>query len=136
MPLPHCLERVTDPRALTVTLAWFSPIKAGHQSYRCVRPEATPVDPLVALGGKRFRNQPSDPSVKKGTVFHERYRGEQAVSFIDDGHLSLTVWCKEDAGGIEQAIRYGIAVTIEAETSIPVYDEIRQRLVVALRPIG
>jgi len=31
IPLPGCLERVTEPRSLTVTVAWFSPVKPGHQ---------------------------------------------------------------------------------------------------------
>ncbi|MGH9694519.1 MAG: hypothetical protein ACRD5Z_10280, partial [Bryobacteraceae bacterium] len=64
-----------------------------------------------------------------GSVFHERHEGKSAVPFIDDGHLSLRVWCKEDAGLIsEEAIRYGVAVTIEAGTELPVYDEIQTRL--------
>ena len=45
IPLPSCLERVTDPRSLSITLAWTSPIKPGHQSYRCVKMEAAPDTP-------------------------------------------------------------------------------------------
>lgn len=134
IPLPSCLERVTDPRSLTITLAWFSPIKPGHQSYRCVKLEVTPNDAFNAFGIKRLKEQPADALVKKGTVFHERYHGAKAVPFIDNGHLALHVWCKKDVGGIEYAIRYGLAVTIEAETPIPVYDEIEQQLRVAPRP--
>lgn len=134
IPLPASLERVTDPRALTATLAWFSPVKPGHQSYRCVKLEASPAEPKVSLGVERFREQPANASVKKGTLFHERYRGARAVPFIDEGHLSLQVWCKEDAGGIEDAIRYGVAITIESEAAIPIYEEIEQRLRIAPRP--
>jgi hypothetical protein len=134
IPLPPSLERVTDPRALTVTLAWFSPVKSGHQSYRGVKLEAAPDAPLEAIGVKRQGDQPADASVKKGTLFHERFYGERAVAFIDDGHLSLQVWCREDAGGIEEAVRYAIAVTIESEAPIAIYEEIQQRLRVAPRP--
>jgi hypothetical protein len=135
IPLPPSLERVTDPRALTLSMAWFSPVKAGHQSYRCVRLEASADAPLEALGVERKGiAQPADASNKKGTVFHERYQGARAVPFIDDGHLSLKVWCKEDAGGVESPVRYGIAVTLEAENAIPIYEEIEQRLRVAPRP--
>jgi hypothetical protein len=136
IPLPPSLERVTDPRALTVTLAWFSPVKSGHQSYRCVKLETAPDAPLEAIGVERRKNdQPADASVKKGTLFHERFYGERAVPFIDDGHLSLKVWCRDDAGGAEHAIRYGIAVTIESEAPIAIYEEIEQRLRVAPRPL-
>jgi hypothetical protein len=135
IPLPACLERVTDPRSLTVTLAWFSPIKSGHQSYRSVRLEAAPLHPpLQVLGVERLKGQPSDVSVKRGSVFHEHFHGEAAVPFIEDGHLSLQVWCKEDAGSENGPVRYGIAVTIEAETALPVYDEIQARLRVRPRP--
>lgn len=135
IPLPESLERVTDPRALTITMAWFSPVKSGHQSYRCVRLEASADTPLEALGVERKAvAQPADASVKKGTVFHESYHGARAVPFLDDGHLSLKVWCKEDAGGVEDPVRYGIAITIEAENAIPIYEEIEQRLRVAPRP--
>ena len=55
IPLPACLERVTDPRSLTVTIAWLSPIKPGHQRYRCVRLEAAPSSaPVVVLGVDRL----------------------------------------------------------------------------------
>src|ERR1019366_4188235 len=126
IPLPGCLERVTDPRSLTVTVAWFSPIKSGHQRYRCVRLEASPLHPPIqVLGVERRKSQPADVSVKRGSVFHEHFEGESAVPFIDNGHLALRVWCKEDAGVADgQLIRYGIAVTIEAGTALPVYQEI------------
>jgi hypothetical protein len=129
IPLPECLERVTDPRSLTVTVAWFSPIKPGHQSYRCVRLEAAPLSAIEELGVERRKTQPADPSVKRGSVFHEHFHGQSAVPFIDSGHLALRVWCKEDAGIDErEPVRYGIAVTIAAETALPVYAEIQERL--------
>ncbi len=130
IPLPGCLERVTDPRSLTITLAWFSPVKPGHQNYRRVRLEAAPLhDPMQVLGVRRGQAaQPADPATRRGTVFHERLCGAQAVPFIDNGHLSLCVWCKEDAGGVGAPVRYAIAISIEAETAIPIYDEIQARL--------
>jgi hypothetical protein len=45
------------------------------------------------------------------------------------------VWCKEDAGiDPNEAVRYGVAVTIEAGDLLPVYDEIQQRLQIRPRP--
>jgi hypothetical protein len=134
IPLPPSLEGVTDPREVAITVAWFTPVRAGHQSYRTVKLEAAPVRPNEALGVSRFKNQPADPSIKKGTVFHERFFGERAVPFIDDGHLSVHVWCKDDAGNDGNAVRYAIAVTIEAGTPLRVYEEVRERLRVRARP--
>jgi hypothetical protein len=135
IPLPQSLERVTDPRSLSVTLAWTSPIKAGHQSYRSVKMEAAPETPFETLGVERGGSQPSDPSCKRGSVFHEHFEGNSAVAFVDDGHLALRVWCKEDAGVSDGVmIRYGIAVTIEASTALPIYQEVQERLRVRPRP--
>lgn len=136
IPLPGCLERVTDPRRLTVTVAWFSPIKSGHQSYRCARLEAAPIrQPLEVLGVERTKGQPADASVKRGTVFHERFDGAAAVPFVDDGFLALRVWCKEDSGiGEDVSIRYGIAVTIEAGVTLPIYEEIQTKLRIRPQP--
>jgi hypothetical protein len=134
IPLPPSLQGVRDPRELAITLAWFTPVKPGHQSYRTVKLEAAPVQVKEALGVARFKEQPADPSVKKGTVFHERFSGERAVPFIDDGHLSVRVWCKDDAGNNGAAVRYAMAITIEAATPLRVYEEVRERLRVRPRP--
>lgn len=129
IPLPEALQSVTHPRALTISIAWFSPVKPGHQRYRCVRLEASPDTPELALGVERGGVlQPVANMVQRGTLFHSRYEGTAAVPFIDDGHLSMKVICKDDAGGVEDAIRYGLAVTIESEAAIPIYEQIEQRL--------
>ncbi len=130
LPLPRCLERVTDPRSLVVSIAWFSPVKTGHQNYRCIRFEAAPLSPPIqVLGVKRRKSQPSDPTVKRGSVFHEHFYGNAAVPFIDDGHLALRVWCKEDASVTNPTpIPYAIAVSIESDTPLRVYEEVQERL--------
>ena len=135
IPLPQCLEGVTDPRSLSITLSWTSPIKPGHQNYRCIKMEAAPDTPMQVLGVQRGKSQPADPTIKRGSVYHEHFKGDSAVAFLNDGNLALRVWCKEDAGVTDGAmVRYGIAVTIEAGTALPVYQEIQQRLRVTPRP--
>jgi hypothetical protein len=135
VPLPGILSGITDPRFLTITLAWFSPTRPGSQSYRCVKLEAAPLKPETTLGVKREREQPAQQCAMKGCAFHERFTGSRAVAFLDDGQLALSVWCREDAEGSTAPTRYAIAVTIETETAIAVYDEIRQRLRIAPRPL-
>lgn len=121
---------MTDPRSLTITLAWFSLVKPGHQNYRQVKLEASPLHyPEQVLGVRRRpAAQPADAITRRDIVFHERLCGALAVPFIDNGNLLLQVWCKEDAGRLERPIRCAIAVTIEAETDIPVYDEVKSLL--------
>ena len=43
IPLPPSLEMVTEPRAITVTVAWFSPISRFHQAYRRAKLEVTAI---------------------------------------------------------------------------------------------
>ena len=131
IPLPPSLEQVAEPRALTVTVAWLSPINPRHQAYRRAKLEVSALGNLkLTAGVSRSRGQPSDKSVPRGTVSHTRYDGDEAVAFVDDGHVVFRVHCREQAGVLDQSIRYGIAVTIEAGEGIPVYDEIRARLAV------
>jgi hypothetical protein len=134
IPLPPSLEGVTDPRAVTITVTWLSPVRPGHQAYRAVRLEAQPVTPDLAIGVGRDGGQPADSAVKRGTVFHERFTGESAVPYIDDGHLSVDVWCKDDAGSTPDDVRYAVAFTIEAGTPLPIYEQVEQRLRVRPRP--
>ena len=135
IPLPQSLERVTEPRTLTVTAAWFSPVNRRHQAYRRAKLEVSALSKLeLAAGVSRSAGQPSSFSVPRGTICHERYEGDDAVAFVDDGHVVLRVYCREQAGALDQNIRYGMAVTIEAGEGIPVYDEVRARLAVPVAP--
>ena len=128
IPLPAALERVTDPRAITLSLAWFSPVNTRHASYRRAKLEIIPKNFDVSIGVVREKNQPSDKSVPRGALFHVRYTGEKAVPFIDDSHIVFRVFCREQGGALDQSISYGLAVTIEAGEGIAVYQQIRQRL--------
>lgn len=133
-PLPVSLERVTEPRSITMTLAWFSPVNVRHRAYRRAKLEIQPLDFKTNAGVSRVPEQPSDKSVPRGSLFHVRYQGNRAVSFVDDGHIQFRVYCREQAGPLDQAIRYGLAVTVEAGEGVPVYQEIRQRLGIQPRP--
>jgi hypothetical protein len=134
IPLPASLERVTDPRAITLSLAWFSPVNPRHAAYRKAKLEIVPSDFEGTIGVARERCQPSDKSVPRGSLFHVRYTGQKAVPFIDDGHIGFRVFCREQGGALDQSIRYGLAMTIEAGEGIAVYQEVRQRLGIQPRP--
>lgn len=134
IPLPPSLERVSEPRALTVSLAWFSPVNIRHQAYRRAKLEVAPDEPEARFGVKRTAGQPSDKAVPRGSLFHVRYTGELAVAFVDGNTLALRVFCREQGGALDQSIRYGLAVTIEAGDAVRVYEEVRQGLGLGIRP--
>ena len=133
VPLPRSLERVTEPRTITLTLAWFSPVNVRHRGYRRAKLEVAPNDFKTSAGVTRSPAQPSDKSVPRGSLFHVRYEGDLAVPFVDNGHLSFRVFCREQGGPLDQHIRYGLAVTIESGEHVPVYQDVRQRLGVQAR---
>lgn len=134
IPLPPSLERVREPRALTVSLAWFSPVNIRHQAYRRAKLEVAPDSPDARFGVMRIAGQPSDKAVPRGSLFHVRYAGERAVAFVDGNTLVLRVFCREQGGALDQSIRYGLAVTIEAGEDVRVYEEVRQGLGIRPRP--
>ena len=136
VPLPASLERVTEPRSITLTLAWFSPVNMRHRAYRRAKLEIKPDGFSESIGVNRLSSQPSDKSVPRGSLFHVHFEGNRAVPFIDDGHLQFRVFCREQGGSLDGSIRYGVAVTIEAGEQIPVYQQVRQRLGIQPRVAG
>lgn len=130
IPLPEGLNAVAEFRALTMTLAWFSPVNPRHQGYRMAALDLSAGSddkfwfaPSRALG-------PTDKATGRGTVFHERRIGEQAAVFVDDGNLLLRVSCRAAAGALGEPIPYALAISVEVgvESEIEVYEEIRTRL--------
>ena len=136
VPLPGSLEHVTEPRSITLTLAWFSPVNVRHLAYRRAKLEIQPQDFTTSAGVGRVRDQPSDKSVPRGSLFHVRYGGDDAVPFVDDGHIRFRVFCREQGGTLDQTIKYGLALTIEAGEGVPVYQEVRERLGIQPRVRG
>ncbi len=138
VPLPVGLNSTTEFRAVTVTLAWFSPVNPRHQGYRMAALEASPGgDREFSLGVDRAGvPQPNDKAAKRGTVFHERREGEKAASFIDDGDLLVRVSCRTPAGEYDQPIPYALAISLEVgiASTIQVYDDVRAAIDARVRP--
>lgn len=133
VPLPPSLERIQEPRSVTLTLAWFSPVNVRSQIYRRAKLEIKPDDLKNRVGVEWLSLQPSRVSVLRGSLFNTHYTGKKAVDFIDDGNLTFQVFCRAQGEPLDQLIKYGLVVTIEAGEHIPVYQEIRNRLVVQPR---
>jgi hypothetical protein len=80
--------------------------------------------------------------VLRGTVQHEVLEGtDQIAAFQDGDSILLHVSCKKDAtASLDDAIPYGLAVTLEVAEGIqvPIYQQLRARLKprVAVGPAG
>jgi hypothetical protein len=139
IPLPECLAAVTEPRRLTVTLAWMSPITTTHQEYRRAQLQLDAPELGRRLGVYRStQRQPSDHASKRGSLLHEIYEGEDAIAFIDNGFINMRVWCGQRPlkRRLDTAIKYGLALTIEAGAALPIYTEVDNRLRVGIREGG
>ena len=137
IPLPPSLERVLEPRSVTVTLAWFSPINPRHQGYRMVALEAKPGgDTKFSLGVKRVIMQPHDKAIARGTVFHDRRDGQRAAPYVDGGDMLLRIAARNTAGEFTGRVPYAVAGRIEGDigATIPVYDEVRAAMFARIRP--
>lgn len=129
-PLPPSLSSIRGRRRLTITLGWTSPVNAQHRNYRkAALWVSSPESPLLMN-----RTCADHQAVRRGTVQHEVFEGEYAVPFVDGDNITLKVNCREDAAKLVERVPYAIAVTLEVDEAlaIPVYEEVRVRLRVAV----
>ncbi len=133
LPLPYSLSGQNCWRRLTITLAWFTPISVDNRKYRkaALTFEASGVDDEI--GGKR--NEANHQQVRNGTVQHEIIEGKKVKTFQEGEYLLVPVQCREDAGVLEGAIHYGLAVSLEVkdEIGLPIYNEIKTAIEIAIR---
>ena len=131
VPLPAELEGTAGFRALSVTIAWLTPITHSHRMYRLAKFKADPGgDKAFSIGVSNAKQQPSHNALGKGTVYHHRWEGEDAAEFVDTGNLVLDVTCSPAAGELDDAITYAVVATLEVgqEVAVPVYERVRERL--------
>ena len=133
LPLPPSLSSVNEKRRLTITLAWMSPINSRRQNYRVAHLWFNPRSNLA-----KNRKWADFRAVQRGTVQHEVLEGSEAVDFRDGDDMVIKVNCRNDAGEILEPIRFGLIVTLEVSEdsllSVPIYEEVRERLSIRVRP--
>lgn len=131
IPLPHSLSGNRVWRRLIISLAWLSPINPRERKYRKAQLWLRPSKKELGVEAKDGWWQ----DIERGTAQHIVLEGESATIFADDDHVSLLVNCRADAGKLVESVPYGLAVTLEVEeeTNIPIYDEIRIKLLTPVR---
>jgi hypothetical protein len=127
LPLPPCLSANREQRRLTATLAWLTPCNPRHKDYRKASLWFTLPEDNIGTTKKDL----DFDSGRRGTVQHRIFEGQRAKAFTDGAVLPIKVNCFEDAGDLSEEIRYGIVVTLEVSEALtlPVYQEIRQRII-------
>lgn len=137
MPLPDVLASSPAPREVRATLAWFTPIRPGHLAYRAVKMKVASLDrPSLNLAGLTTTSeQPSNNQSESGTLVHRRWRAAR-VAACEDDVLPIQVQRENDQGTpIDEAIPFGLAVTVEMPGEGRIYDQVRAGIAVQPRQI-
>ena len=126
LPLPPSLGSKTDWRRLTITLGWITPIRPTTQKYRCA-------DLWFSLPDRRLTSQRTHAdhhAVRRGTVQHEVFEGQDALAISGGDTLTIKINCRKDAYRIPKSVPYGLAVSLEVAegSAIPVYEEVQTRI--------
>ncbi|RLC13394.1 MAG: hypothetical protein DRH93_21985, partial [Deltaproteobacteria bacterium] len=131
LPLPPSLGAKREKQKLTVTLAWLSPTAPNTQKYRTASLWFEVDNKMIASE----RSEAEWRSVRRGTVQHEIFQGEQAIPLADGDFLKIKINCRKDAAKIQNAISYGLVVSLEVAegVDIEIYNEIRARVMPAVR---
>jgi len=139
VPLPQLLHAQRFWRRLTITLAWFTPVKPSDRRYRAFAVNfAPPVKHATAL--MVDRSQAHGRAVGRGTVQHEVLENlSSAMDVAPDAEVKIPVTCAAEASVTNVgSVPYALAVTLEVapETKLGIYDAVRQQVQVAVRTGG
>jgi hypothetical protein len=140
MPLPEGLIGTRTPKSLTATVCWFTPIVPGRQSYRAVKLRIDEKESffdaaLKQLGAKRSKDQHASTQTQRGTIVHRRWEGSSISKFQNGNTIEIKVsrmWDQQEDQ--VPAVPFAVAVSLEAEGDIPIYDQVLAKIAVGLRP--
>lgn len=129
VPIPIEFSNKRMFRKLTVTLAYFSPINAANQKYR---------------GGQMWfdlnknelvtnRVNTDNNIVRRGTIQHEIFYGQQAVAWDENDNIEIKVNCDEDATKEFETLPYAIMVSFEIAEDIDVYEPILEKIKLSVK---
>lgn len=135
VPVPIAMGGQARPHSLSTTLAWFTPTSPGRKSYRSVRLRILEPSGLDALRITPNREQPDSNQTNRGTLFMRCWAGDQAPVVTADMIIPLSVQRDPDQGAtVDEQIPFGLAVTLTMPGVLQIYDQIRARLGVGVRP--
>jgi hypothetical protein len=126
LPLPPSLSGKRGKRRLLITLSWLTPVNPLHQSWRRAHLSFTPPSEPLEVS----RQEADSRATLRGTVQHEVLEGDRASAFVDGDSVQVLVSCRSDAGSLEEAVPYSLAITLEIaeEIGIDIYSEVRVRV--------
>ncbi len=134
VPVPMVIGGKARPHMLSATLAWFTPVSPGRKSYRGCKLRILDPAGIGALAVTAHSNQPDGNQTNRGTIFTRRWTGDAAPAVAPNMTIPLHVQRDPDqAAIIDDPVVYGLAVTLAMPGEIGIYEEVRARIVPAVR---
>lgn len=134
VPVPIAIGGKAQPHSLSATVAWFTPVAPGRKSYRTCRLKILKPASLGELGVKGHGWQPDENQTNRGTVFSRCWEGADAPVVTPEMTIPLTIQRDLDQGGaVDEAITFGLAVTLAMPGEIELYNEVVARVAPPLR---
>jgi hypothetical protein len=126
VPIPAVFGSA-ELREVRATLAWFAPTRPGYLAYRAVKLKipALPPDALEFAGVRTMTGQPTNTQSESGTIVHRRWRAARIGNIGRGATIPVQVQRERDQGTpIDDAIPFGLAVTVEMPGGVQVYDQV------------
>ena len=133
IPLPRSMRGSQKKRTLIITLSWLTPIDAFGSKYRSAVLKLVPKqysERLLKIKRKEFDiNQAS-----RGTVQHDILSGKAEIGhFSDEESIKIPIECTIEKPHEDEKIPYALAVTLETEDTINIYEEIKTAIAISER---
>jgi hypothetical protein len=135
VPVPQLVAQNANHRTVRATLAWFTPIRPGYLAYRAVKLRITSLQDsaLHIAGVETTSSQPSNSQSESGTIVHRRWQGTK-IGSGQSGTFPLQIQRERDSGTpVDDAIPFGLVVSIEMPGAQQVYDQVRAAIVLKPR---
>lgn len=134
VPVPLAIGGQARSHRLSATVAWFSPVSPGRKSYRSCRLKILKPNELEALAVSGHGWQPDENQSNRGTICSRSWSGENAPVVTPNMAIPLVVQRDPDQGApVDEAIPFGLAVTISMPGEVGLYDEVRARAAPQIR---
>ena len=135
IPLPASMRGSNKKRTLIVTLSWITPINVFGQKYKSAN-----LNLVTSSYGKEGilhleREEFDSRQAAKGTVQHDILAGRKEISnFMDGEKVKIPIECTiASAEHKNEKIPYALAVTLETEDEINIYEDVRAAIVIPER---
>lgn len=125
VPLPPCLVAQTIRKRLTVTLAWSSPLSGTMNKKQQVSLFFDSPENADRIGA---RLESDKNASRHGTVQHEIFEGNSAVSFIDGTELVVHVARKKDNFGASISFVLALSLEVSEGVGLPIYQQVTERI--------